>query len=72
MSPPDIQQATHCFLAGHLERLAIETVDYLCFKLLQYREVTGNAWGASKHVAGAVVAEWLFISSWLAEQEDRG
>ena len=40
-----------CILAGHLDRLAIEAVDYLCFKLLQYSEVTGNAWGVSKHVA---------------------
>ena len=40
-----------CFQAGHLDRLAIETVDYLCFKLLQYSEVIGNAWGVSKHVA---------------------
>ena len=51
MSPPSIEPATFWFLAGHLDRLAIETVDYLCFKLLQYSEVTGNAWGVSKHVA---------------------
>ena len=45
MSPPSIESATFWFLAGHLDRLAIETVDYPCFKLLQYSEVTGNAWG---------------------------
>ena len=49
-SPPSIEPATFWFLAGYLDRLAIETLDYLCFKLLQYSEVTGNAWGVSKHV----------------------
>ena len=33
------------------ERLAIETVDYLCVKLVQLSEMTGNAKGVSKHVA---------------------
>ena len=47
ISRPSIEPATLWFLAGHLDRLAIETVDYLCFKLLQYGEVTGNAWGVS-------------------------
>ena len=42
MSPPSIEPATFWFLAGYLDRLAIEAVDYLCFKLLQYSEVTGN------------------------------
>ena len=52
MSPPGIEPANLEFLAGRLDRLAIETVDYLCFKLLQYSEVvTGNAWGVSKHVS---------------------
>ena len=46
MSPPSIEPATFWFLAGHLDRLAIETVDYLCFKLFQYSEVTGNAWAS--------------------------
>ena len=50
MSPSSIEPATLWFLAGHLDRLAIETVDYLCFKLFQYSEMTGNAWGVSKHV----------------------
>ena len=34
MSPPSIEPATLWFLAGHLDRLAIEAVDYLCFKFL--------------------------------------
>ena len=51
MSPSCIEPATLCILAGHLDRLAIEAVDYLCFKLLQYSEVTGNARDVSKHVA---------------------
>ena len=51
MSSPDIEPGTLWFLAGHLDRLAIASVDYMCFKLLQYSEVTGNAWGISKHVA---------------------
>ena len=51
MSPPGIEPATLRFLAGHLDRMAIETVDYLCFKLLQYSKVAGNALGVSKHVA---------------------
>ena len=38
MSPPGIEPATFWFLAGHLDRLAIEAVDYLCCKLVQYRE----------------------------------
>ena len=29
-----IEPATIWFLAGHLDRLAIETVDYMCLKLL--------------------------------------
>ena len=41
-----IEPATLCFLDGHLDRLAIETVDNMFLKLLQYSEVTGNA-GAS-------------------------
>ena len=48
MSPPGIKSATLGFLAGHLVRLAIGTVDYLCFKLFQYSEVTGNLLGVSK------------------------
>ena len=28
-----------------------KAVEYLCFKLLQYSEMTGNAWDVSKHVA---------------------
>ena len=51
MLSPGIEQATLCVLAGHLVHLAIETVDYLCLKPLQYIEVTGNVWGVSKHVA---------------------
>ena len=51
MSPPGIEPATHWFLARRIDRLALETVDYLCFKHLQYNEVTGNAWGVSKQVA---------------------
>ena len=51
MSPPGIEPATLCILTGHLNRLAIEALDYLCFKLLQYSEMTGNAWGVSKQVA---------------------
>ena len=51
MSPPGIEPATLWFLARHPERLAIEAVDNLCFKLLQNSEVTGNASGVSKHVA---------------------
>ena len=51
MSPPGIEPASLWFLAGSLDRLAIETVDYLYFKLVQYSEVTGKAWGVSKHVA---------------------
>ena len=51
MSPPSIESATLWFLAGHLDCLAIETVDYLCFKLFQYSEMTDNAWGVSKHMA---------------------
>ena len=54
MSPPGIEPATLGFLARHLVRLAIGTVDNLCFKLLQYSEVTCNAWGISKHVETAV------------------
>ena len=55
MSRLGIEPAALSFLAGHLDRLAIETVDYLCFKLLQYSEVTGNAWGVSKHVARQLI-----------------
>ena len=51
MSPPGIEPATLCFLAGHPDRLAIDTVDYLWFKLFQYSEMIGYAWGVSKHVA---------------------
>ena len=36
------------FLARHLTRLAIETVDLLYLKRLHYSEVTGNAWVVSK------------------------
>ena len=43
MSPPGIEPATLWFLAGHLDRLAIEEVDYLCLKLVQYSKMTGNA-----------------------------
>ena len=50
MFPPGIEPAILHVLAGHLVRLAIKTVDYLRFKLVQYSEVTGNAWGVSKHV----------------------
>ena len=49
VSPPGFEQPTFWFLAGRLDRLAIETVDYLCFK--QYSEMTDNEWGVSKHVA---------------------
>ena len=55
MSLPGIELATLSFLAGHLDRLAIEAVDYLCFKLLQYIEVTGNMWGVSNHVAKQLI-----------------
>ena len=51
MSPPSIEPAALWLLAGHLDRLAIETADYLCFKLFQYSEMTGYVWGVSKHVA---------------------
>ena len=51
MSPPGIEPATLWFLARHLDHLAIEAVDYLCFKLIQYSEMTGYVWGVSKHVA---------------------
>ena len=40
MSPPGIEPANLCILAGHLVRFAIEAVDYLCFKLVQYSEGT--------------------------------
>ena len=49
--PPGIEPATLWFLAGHLDRLAIKAVDFRCFKLLQYSEMTDNVWGISKHVA---------------------
>ena len=58
MSPPCIEPVTLWFLAGHLDRLTIETVDYLCFKLFQCREMTGNAWGVSKHVT---IQPWLYM-----------
>ena len=48
MSLPGFEPATLWFLAWHLDRFAIETVDYLCFKLFQYSEMTGNKhdkWG---------------------------
>ena len=51
MYPPGIEPATICILAGHLNRLAIKPVDYLCFKLVQYSEMTCYACGVSKHVA---------------------
>ena len=51
MYPPGIEPATTWFLVRRLDRFAIETVDYLCLKLFQYSEVTGNTWGVSKHVA---------------------
>ena len=35
MSPPGIEPATLCILAGHQDRLAIEAVDYLYFKRIQ-------------------------------------
>ena len=35
MSPPGIEPATLCFLAGHLDQLANETVNFMCYKLLQ-------------------------------------
>ena len=54
MSPSSIEPATLWFLVGHLDRLAIETVDYLWFKLFQYSEMTDNAWGVSKHVQAQV------------------
>ena len=43
MSPLDIEPAVLCFLVEHLaiDRLAIETVDYLWFKLLQYSVMRG-------------------------------
>ena len=50
MSPPGIEPATIWFLAGHQDRLAIETIVYLYFELCQYSEKAGNAWGVSKHV----------------------
>ena len=50
MSPPGIEPAILGFLAEHLVRFAIGTVAYLCFKLLQYSEVTGNVWGVFKTV----------------------
>ena len=34
MSPPGIEPATLCILAGHIDHLAIGAVDYLCFKLV--------------------------------------
>ena len=43
MSQTGIELATLRFLAKHLEGLAIDRVDYLCFKLLQYSEDSGNA-----------------------------
>ena len=51
MYPPGIAPATLCILAGHLDRFAIEAVEYQCFKLVQYSEMTGNSWGVSKYVA---------------------
>ena len=51
MYPLGIKPAILCILAGHLDRLAIGAVDYLCFKLLQFIELTGNAWDVFKHVA---------------------
>ena len=61
MSPSGVEPATRCFLAGHLNRLAFEAVDYLCFKLLQYSEVTGYALGVSKHVAIQLIKVLKFI-----------
>ena len=57
MSSSGVEPANLCFLAGHLYRLAIETADYLCFKLVQYSEMTGNAWGVSKHMAIQYIRE---------------
>ena len=48
---PGIEPAILGFLAGHLVHLAIVTIDYMCFKLFKYSEMTGNALGVSKHVA---------------------
>ena len=45
------EQATLGFLAGHIVRLAARIVDYLCFRLLPYSEVSGDAWDVWKHVA---------------------
>ena len=66
MSPPvGFEPATLGFLAGHLARLAIGTVDYLYFKLLQYSEVTGNVWVGSARkprIAGSIPGgEMYFI-----------
>ena len=47
MSLPGIDPATLWFLAGHVDRLAIKAVDDLCFKLVQYSEMTGNTWGVT-------------------------
>ena len=62
MSPLGIDSATLWFLAGHLDRLAIEAVDYLCFKLVQYSEMTGIAWGFSKHVALLYKIDYGYIT----------
>ena len=40
MSPPSIEPAILWFLAGHLDRLAIETVDYLSYILSSLVEVS--------------------------------
>ena len=63
------EPATFCVLAGHLVRLTIEAVDYLSFKLFQYSEVTGNAWGVSKQVA----IQWvkLILIKYVLEQTFR-
>ena len=47
VSPTGIELAILCYLAGPLVRLAIGTVDNLCFNFLQYSEVTANAWSVS-------------------------
>ena len=47
LSPTGIELAILGYLAGPLVRLTIGTVDNLCFKLLQYSEVTAIEWSVS-------------------------
>ena len=67
MFPPGIQIATLGLPAGHLHGLAIEMVVYLCLKLFQYSEVTGNARGNSgKTTSGKIMYQIDHGYIWIA------